>query len=467
MLLDHEPPPVRELIARDADALIREARRRTRRRRLRVAALLIAAGIGIGVLLADGGAGGSAGEHASAAGASGSAAAPRPASTPADAARHLTTLPNISDMGLFGPGDGWAANGLGFYITSDDGAHWRQVPVFGGDVVANLGPVTSVGAENLFVGGDGGKGYGTCGHPTRPSPNAGIFPVSVVFASNDGGASWRSSRLPGCAVAFGLSFVSAQTGFALADAGGFPGRGRVDLTTDGARTWRPLGGAPFVGPIDFASRLDGWGLASAGVALRPLSANGAVYRTTDGGRSWQRVPICSGAANHGVAVICGTPHFFSTRDGLIPAGVIDHRSGADSLVVFATSDGGAHWSSHTLPADPDLRDYFSASNPLSAINGTLRLAVPFSAPAASDWIAFVGPRLYTTSDGGRHWSTITPRPTFAAPRITGNGTAINASGPLVFASPSDGWVIADWSGASPVFDHTTNGGRTWSPLAKQ
>jgi photosystem II stability/assembly factor-like uncharacterized protein len=464
-LLDHEPPAVRELVIDDADALIREARRRTRRRRMRVAAVLIVVGVGVGFLLAGGGGGGSVRVHANGAGAPGSAAGPRPASTLASA-RHLTTLPYISDMGLFSPGAGWAANGVGFYLTSDDGVHWRRVPVFEGDVVANLGPVASVGRQHLFAAGPGGKGYGTCGHPTHPAPNVGIFPIGVVFASSDGGASWRSSTIPACALPFGLSFVSAEMGFAVTTAGAFPG-GSLDLTTDGARTWRPVGATPFVGSIDFASRLDGWGVAAPGSAARPLSANGALYRTINGGRTWQRVPICAGAANHGVAVICGTPRFFGTNDGVVPAGVIDHRTGVDSLVVFTTTDGGAHWSRHTLPADPDLRDYFSAADKYSTINGSLRLAVPFSAPTPSDWVVFVGPRLYTTSDGGRRWSTITPRPTFTAPQIAGNGLANNASGPLQFASPSDGWVIADWSGPSPAFDYTTNGGKTWLPLAKQ
>ncbi len=463
MLVDLEPPPVRELVVEDTDALMREARRRTRRRRIRLAAVLIVVGVGLGIFL-DGG-GGSGRAHANAVGPHGPAARPRPQSTSAEAARHLTALPYISDMGLFGPRAGWAANGVGFYLTSDDGGHWRRVSVFQGDVVANLGPVTSVGLEHLVAIGDGGKGYGTCGHPTRPARNVGLFPVAVVFASSDGGASWRSSTVPGCGFPFGLSFLSAETGFALSYAD--PDRGSLAVTTDGARTWRQVGAAPFVGPIDFTSRLDGWGVAAPGTPARPLSANGALYRTTNGGRTWQRVSICSGASNHGVAVICGTPRFFGSSEGVVPAGVIDHRTGVDSLVAFTTTDDGAHWSRHSLPADPDLRAYFAASNPSTAINGTLRLAVPFSAPTLSDWVVFVGPRLYTTSDGGRRWSTITPRPTFTSPQIAGNGLANNASDPLQFASPSDGWVIADWSGPSPAFDYTTDGGKTWSALAKQ
>lgn len=463
--LNHDEPALQGFVTGEADALIREARRRARRRRAGVAAVVILAVLAL-VLVLGGGGGGSVRRHTGGAGAPGSAASQRHPGTVA-AARPTAVLPYISDMGLFGRGTGWAANGVGFYLTSDNGAHWRKVPAFKGDVVANLGPVTSAGREHLFAAEDGGHGYGTCGHPTHPAPNVGIFAIGVVLASSDGGASWRASTVPGCALAFGLSFVSTDVGFALTTAGGWPDRGSLDLTMDGARSWRRVAATPFVGPIDFTSRLDGWGVAAPGTPARPLVANGALYRTTDGGRTWRRVPICAGAATHGVAVICGTPRFFDKQHGVVPAGVIDRRSGRDSFVVFATSDGGARWSRRTLPADPDLRDYFSTAEPLSAINGRRRLAVPFSAAAPADWLVFIGPHLYATRDAGRHWSTITPRPTFTAPQIAGSGLANNTSEPLAFASPSDGWVIADWSGQAPVFDYSTDGGRTWAPLAKQ
>ena len=47
MLIDHEPPAVREPVVDDADALIREARWRTRRRRGRIAVVVLLVGAGV------------------------------------------------------------------------------------------------------------------------------------------------------------------------------------------------------------------------------------------------------------------------------------------------------------------------------------------------------------------------------------------------------------------------------------
>jgi len=323
------------------------------------------------------------------------------------------------------------------------------------------------GSRTSFVADDGEKGYGTCGHPVHPGPTVADYAIGAVYASTDRGQRWRDSTLPGCSLVFGLSFTTPEIGFALASSSGGPNRGTLNVTGDGAQHWQRVGSTPFVGPIDFVTREDGWGVAAPGVTTKPLDRMGALYRTTDGGRSWQRVSICSGASRDAAATICGTPRFFGTRDGVVPVGRVDRATGTCSFLVDSTTDGGLRWSSHALPADPNLCAYFSTNNPYSATNGTQRLTVPFSAPSATNWVAFIGPALYSTTDGGRRWSHLTPKPTFAAPELAGNGVAINDSGPLDFASPTDGWLIARWSGASPVFDYTANGGKSWKPLAKQ
>lgn len=451
------PPPRSE--APDG-GVIEEARRRQRRQRVAAGAVLVALFALVAAMLA-GGSGGNARRVGHSSGGGGSVAAPGESSRAA--APPPAALPSISDMGLIGPGAGWAANGVGLYLTFDDGARWRRVPALGGDVVANLGPIASVGRSDIFIADNGRKGYGTCGRPSRPGPTAGGYAIGVVAASTDGGRWWRDSTLPGCAVTFGLSFTSPAIGYALLSTR-WPDGGTLDVTDDGARHWQRVGPTPFVGPIDFATRHDGWGVAAPGSTTRPLNLMGALYRTTDGGRNWQRVPICSGARRDAVATICGTPRFFGTRDGVVPVGRIDPTTGSCSFLVDSTTDGGLRWSSHPLPADPGLCAYFSTDNPYSATNGRQRLTVPFSAPTAQDWIVFVGPRLYTTTDGGRNWSRVTPKPTFAAGELAGNGVASNASGALDFASATDGWLIARWSASSSVFDHSTDGGRTWKPL---
>jgi hypothetical protein len=51
MLLDHQPLAVRELLSDDADALIKETRRRTRRRRGRIAVAVVLVGVAASYLV--------------------------------------------------------------------------------------------------------------------------------------------------------------------------------------------------------------------------------------------------------------------------------------------------------------------------------------------------------------------------------------------------------------------------------
>ncbi len=192
---------------------------------------------------------------------------------------------------------------------------------------------------------------------------------------------------------------------------------------------------PFLGPIDFTSNDDGWGVA-AGV---DTGGRGALYRTTDGGRSWQRASICPPSSSQGTTIRCEAPRFFGDRDGVVPAVVANHTTGRDSLIVYATSNAGRTWLRHSLPSDTQLHGYVAQDQP-----------VPFSAPSASDWFTLIAGRLYATTDGGKHWSTLTPEP------------SLGGFGSLDFVSGTYGWVDA-----GSAFDYTTDGGRTWKPLAEQ
>jgi photosystem II stability/assembly factor-like uncharacterized protein len=92
----------------------------------------------------------------------------------------------------------------------------------------------------------------------------------------------------------------------------------------------------------------------------------------------------------------------------------------------------------------------------SANLGGQILEVPFSAPTASHWAVFLGPRPYVTADGGRSWSTLIPSPRFRAPQV----------GSLDFVTTRDGWVTGQPPGKPNEygFYYTTDGGRTWEPL---
>lgn len=452
--------------------MIEDARRRQRRHWIVAAFAAVVAAVLAGSLALAGGDRGAAAIHGHATVGKTLVAGDRGRAR-ADAV-HTSAMSHVSEMGLLAPGDGWAANGIGLYLTNDNGWRWRTLaaPGLTGDVIANLSAVTSAGAT-LFVSRNA-QGYGTCDSPaSRNSVNPGrplaTVAISVLDATSDGGRSWRTSIISRCAYATSMSFAGIHTGFVVSPPRASSSRtpaaaGMLYATTNGGQSWRQVGPTPFVGPIDFTSRNDGWGTATSVSAGQPAARRtGLLYHTTDGGRTWRRVRLCSGAANRGVAVICGTPRFFGRLDGVVPVGIVDSRTRKDSLLVYSTDDGGRTWSRHSPPGDPSLRAYFAPRNPYTNADGTRRLAVPFAAANPTHWYIFIGPHLYVTANAGTRWTRITPTPRIGAPSIATNG--INDTSPLDFASATSGWIIAGWSSNAPTFAYTTNGGRSWEPLS--
>lgn len=138
-------------------------------------------------------------------------------------------------------------------------------------------------------------------------------------------------------------------------------------------------------------------------------------------------------------------NFRTLSGGAIAAEMSD--STGSIAVVYQTSDGGKHWETHVLPDHP-----FSASGILV---GQLPIINPFDATGPNSWIYNLVPKLLTTANGGRTWSSFLPKPPWAE----------NATTLLDFASPSDGWAM-QWAGSAAVmFLKTSNGGRTWKSLA--
>lgn len=410
---------------------------RTRQWRHRVAASVVALavpGIVAIVLAVDGGGGSKAGHGGATPGGAPVSGKGRKASSPA--ADQPAVLPSVGQMGLLAPGVGWAANGVSFNITRNSGRSWTDVHVPGlrGDIVVNLWAAASPSPREVVLGSYAGKVYGSCTHRTGPA-NPIELPIGKMAVSTNAGRTWRGMTLPGCVLTSSLSFVNTKVGFAVMMSGpSNPLRPALYVTTDGARTWRRIGPMPFNGPIDFASSDDGWGIAAGSNA----GGRGALYHTIDGGRTWHSSSICRPTPIDGTTVACDVPHFFSDREGVVPAVLVNHTTGRSSLIVYSTVDAGQTWARHALPSDTQLHAYVAQAQP-----------IPFSAPTASDFFTLIAGQLVATHDGGRHWFT------FTQPSLSGFGS-------LDFASSTYGWVIA-----ANAFDYTTDGGKSWNPLAKQ
>jgi photosystem II stability/assembly factor-like uncharacterized protein len=169
----------------------------------------------------------------------------------------------------------------------------------------------------------------------------------------------------------------------------------------------------------------------------------SLYRTTDSGRSWERVALPVPPRYAGRRMTVDPPAFFGERDGVASARVLDPKTKAQHVVVYVTRDGGATWSARPAPAAADLRGYtfgFSGNT-------------PFSAASAEEWKLMVGRSLYITHDAGLRWSVVRARYAPMPPAVWD----------VQFMSASAGWAIFGVSNGAALVQ-TTNGGRDWTPV---
>ena len=237
------------------------------------------------------------------------------------------------------------------------------------------------------LGPEGGPALGLAIDPTQPST---LYAASWdgVFKSTDGGSHWRLSAADlGGQVVLALAPSDPQTlyaGDAAASTGqaALASRLTVTRTTDGGATWTAAGsGLPETASVDsLAVEPRNAGIVYAGVCTPHLEysgCDGAIFRTEDGGASWE--PTAALPRSYG-----STPRAdVLTIEPNSPATVY----AATTDGVFKTTDGGGHWTEsnrglgesmvYTLAIDSSRFDVLRA--------GT-------------------GEGLFTSTDAGRHWT---------------------------------------------------------------
>jgi photosystem II stability/assembly factor-like uncharacterized protein len=211
----------------------------------------------------------------------------------------------------------------------------------------------------------------------------------------------------------------------------------IYATTDGARSWHRQGTIWLPnanGSIAFATPSDGWAVRFGNAALGG-SGRGALYGTTDGGRTWTQSDICRATPVRGVTTTCQVPEFIGDA-GVMPAIASTDAGHASRLLLYTTSNAGRAWSPHPVPAGRALKRYV-----------TLNAPIPFSAPNARDLFVFLSGTLLTSHNGGFTWSRLP-------------ATNLHGFATLDFASADYGWILTNHH-----FDYTTDGGRRWKPIA--
>ena len=216
-------------------------------------------------------------------------------------------------------------------VSRDGGAQWQRIPSLdGADPMgwAISGDAVLVGGHpGLYRSTDGGTTFTNVGGPNAVADVHALgaaagtaylaSPQAGLLVSTDGGTTWQTRNTQAGRSFMGTILVDPQDPNRLIAPDMTTG---LSTSSDGGRTWTPLGGPSRVMAVT-------WNPAD----IRQLIAvgMGGAQRSSDGGATWQplTVPVDTSAIS------------YDTTGATLYAGVLDGQRAR----VYRSSDSGATW----------------------------------------------------------------------------------------------------------------------------
>ncbi|MFH2104069.1 MAG: glycoside hydrolase domain-containing protein [Chloroflexota bacterium] len=234
--------------------------------------------------------------------------------------------PGIQEFEVISENHGWLLFNYRLFWTDDNGRNWREItPAYAAQ--ATIGAVKFIDPQRgwaILTITDGS-------------------PMSYILARTvNGGVNWQYTPLAlfqqgdvdALAGEIYLEWFDASTGWLVikkSTSSNFS-LGSLFRTTDGGSTWT-RGSAPIGEPVYFVTRDIGWMAGGA--------AGDELYRSIDGGRTWQPQTVQPSPEGAGRLVNYLLPQFGDSNTGTLPVLVNDGYNA--QLSLYATSDGGASW----------------------------------------------------------------------------------------------------------------------------
>jgi photosystem II stability/assembly factor-like uncharacterized protein len=205
-------------------------------------------------------------------------------------------------------------------------------------------------------------------------------------ASAGTGLSWRDVETHSDAQFRGLAAVTHRVAWVSGT------EGTVLRTSDGGAHWKDVSPGGDTGDLEFRD-IEAWDAAHAVILSIGPGGDSRIYRTNNGGRSWQL-----GFRNASKKAFYDCLGFWDRQHGLAMSDPVHGK-----FRVIATEDGGRSWHKRKpsgMPAALDGEFGFAASGTCLVTAGT-----------EDAWIAGGGAaaRVFHSTDRGRHW-TVTDTP---------------------------------------------------------
>jgi photosystem II stability/assembly factor-like uncharacterized protein len=354
--------------------------------------------------------------------------------------------------------------------TSDGGQTWTtqrggvgsgaRYPFWDVDFVDALHGIVVGGAGKIYTTSDGGATWTlrTSGAATETlaMDRVGdrlwaVGTDAIVQTSTNGGAFWQEeTRIP---VESGnlpdVDFVDALTGWTVLDGSAGPGRGRVFKSTDGGRTWQNQG-------LDDSGRLGGVVALDANVVIAVGVYFPVIMRSADGGQTWQYRDhqfFCTnscGYAWYGIDSPDGQNVWVTGEQGII-------LHSADRGLTWETQRVGEPWEElmdvhfadaqngwavgwqGTILRTTDGGRTWIKKDPGLGYTGAVLTVCPLSANVA--WVGGYDAFAARTTDGGLTWQR---------ERVDMESTWIHSWGACTFIDSENGW----FGGYTGIFRRT-------------
>lgn len=276
-------------------------------------------------------------------------------------------------------------------------------------------------------------------------------PVQVL-RTEDGGASWHSTVLdkPGYPVI--TRFIDENQGWLLTASDAAMGKSEKTLyaTTNGGVDWAslaqtpsagdPEGQSPYTLPLSghtvgltFTDEGSGW------LSLTSPAEVPQLFRTSDGGKTWDEVAVDVPQQLEGVPLtIADGPEFYSDSNGQEGWFTVRRTEGNTAVLdAYITSDGGESWTYQELGMEE---------------------AVRFLDPQRG-W-GFKNRVLHRTEDGGVTWIPLDKDPV-----LQDMLSQFQVPVELQFITPEDGWLLlGNGGGDKSRLLKTDDGGESWTGL---